>query len=455
MRNMQLSFLCVLLRWSLALWCETAQASSETVLKEEKIVVAKKGEEGVAGDEKWKAVDTLINDAIQDSVFPGAVAMVGSKDGLLFTGHYGHFTYGPAPPNNSGENPATDLDSLFDVASLSKVVATTSAVMKLYEDGYLSDLDATVESVLGIKFAHGGKENITIKDCLLHTSGFPPDPNPFYCTKAFACPDMGPTLSFSCRQSIYQSILRQKLQNPVGEVFVYSDLNFMTLMFVVGTVVMENNLADKGLLQPGCVRGEVSDAQCYYAAYLVDNVFGHMGMAHSLYMPDLAEWPDCVPAENMTTSTDCQTWQMQGQVSDGNAYALGGIGGHAGLFSTGNDLGVFMRYMMGYEQSEKLWNATTLALFTTVDDPDFSSRALGWDTNLVAQGSDLCGNMSALTFTHTGYTGTQVCGDLGNDFYTVLLTNRVYPTDEQGSEQINEVRKAFANTVLDVLGYSN
>ena len=137
-----------------------------------------------------------------------------------------------------------------------------------------------------------------------------------------------------------------------------------------------------------------------------------------------------------------------GRVSDGNSYALGGIAGHAGLFATAADVLAVGRALM-WGTPRRLVNATTVGTFTTVHNLTQSARALGWDTN--APGVNTyrgCGNLSARTFTHTGYTGTQICNDPERQIVTVLLTNRVYPSADDASEvRIHRLRQRFNDAV--------
>ena len=145
------------------------------------------------------------------------------------------------------------------------------------------------------------------------------------------------------------------------------------------------------------------------------------------------------------------------QVSDGNAFSLGGVAGHAGVFADVGPLHALLGQLLFAPAAPGTRagigvNDTTARLFTRVANASFSSRALGWDTN--APGSYRgCGRMSAATFTHTGYTGTQLCADPGRGLATVLLTNRVYPrADARSSHGVHAARQAFSNAVLGVLG---
>lgn len=151
--------------------------------------------------------------------------------------------------------------------------------------------------------------------------------------------------------------------------------------------------------------------QCYYEAYVRKFVIGQAGLKHSTFLPHVSVWPDCAPTENDTTYLQRV---IQGQVSDGNAYAMGGIAGHAGLFSTAPDALTIMQKWLFAGPSDAFLNATTSQLWIREYNNSQSSRALGWNTNdptVDDEGwNQSCGVMfSPRTFMHTGYTGTQVC----------------------------------------------
>jgi CubicO group peptidase (beta-lactamase class C family) len=343
------------------------------------------------------------------------------------------------------------LTTQFDMASCTKVVATTSVVALLYQWGYLP-LDTPVANVLGPAFAANGKGAVTVLNCLLHNAGFPPDPVPEFWSPQFGCPQTSapqPGEDFSCRDRIFSALLNQTLSYPVGSQYVYSDLSMITLMFVTGTIVQQNSAAfglGSSSLRPGCATGAASDSQCWYEAFARVYVFQSLGLTQTMFLPPPPLWGNCAPAEN---DTSYERKLIQGQVSDGNAYALGGIAGHAGLFSTAADVAKFMSaYMFG-----GFLNATTLALFTAEYNHSQSSRALGWNTNdpgAPDMGWNLsCGSMSNRTYMHTGYTGTEICADPDRQIFTVLLTNRVYPNDSNIA--IRALRQVFNTAVVNVL----
>jgi CubicO group peptidase (beta-lactamase class C family) len=414
----------------------------------------------------WKPVEAAVNTSLNAKAFPGATALVMvGKNTSYFSKAFGHVTY-DAPAEAMTE--ATK----FDLASLTKVIATTSATMLLYQRGLL-DLDWKVsdERLLGEEFAAEGKENITVRNLLMHNAGLPPDPVPQFWSKEFACNATvsggPPRQTFDCVEHAYvDGVLGQRLINVPGEKFVYSDLSMITMMFIVGKLVQANHLLDSRKVDPTCVgKSSLLDpwtGQCWYQAFVENNVTHGVGLANTGFLPD-KDRGQYAPACVATSYRKCP---MVATVSDGNAYALGGIAGHAGLFSSTTDLSKLL-YALFYGEVLKGWdpncmgtssapvascwvNQTTMKTFTAIQNRSQSSRALGWDTNdHVANSYRGCGNLSSLTFTHTGYTGTQVCVDPTRNLITILLTNRCYPDDNAASHTaIHLARQQFNNAVM-------
>eukprot|EP00013_Stygamoeba_regulata_P025878 CAMPEP_0177646792 /NCGR_PEP_ID=MMETSP0447-20121125/9955_1 /TAXON_ID=0 /ORGANISM="Stygamoeba regulata, Strain BSH-02190019" /LENGTH=451 /DNA_ID=CAMNT_0019149333 /DNA_START=55 /DNA_END=1410 /DNA_ORIENTATION=+ len=398
----------------------------------------------------WDPVTATLLAGIEQEIMPGAVALVATQSDVLYQKAVGSYTYGIPPPQNPS-TPPMEMSTRFDMASCTKVVATTSAVATLYQNGYL-ELDATVASYVGDAFSANGKQNITVLNCLLHNAGFPPDPNPNYWDASFQCPETAqpqPAENFSCQTKIYNSWLAQTLEYPVGSTYVYSDLSFISLQYVVGHVVKSHALVPPSELVPGCANGGPEDTQCYFEAFCRLHVFAPLQMSNTSFLPPQSVWDQCAPCENDTVYLHRV---IQGQVSDGNAYALGGIAGHAGLFSTAFDVLTLARRVMFATPADSFLNQTTAHLFTTEYNHTQSSRALGWNTNdpnVTDEGWGLsCGSLSSTTWLHIGYTGTQVCGDPERQLITVLLANRVYPTSND--DRMPSVRRAFNTAVQKV-----
>ena len=182
------------------------------------------GKTAFASNETWAEVDQVLLEAISDEAFPGCVAIVGAQNGTLYAKTFGNYTYGVPPPFSP--NSPMKLSTLYDMASCTKVVATTSAIAQFYQRGELN-LHAKIADVVDPAFAANGKQNISVLNCLLHNAGFPPDPVPNYWNITFGCPQTHnehPKEVFSCQNLIYESWLKQTLVNPIGSVYVYSDL---------------------------------------------------------------------------------------------------------------------------------------------------------------------------------------------------------------------------------------
>lgn len=208
------------------------------------------------------------------------------------------------------------LDSLFDIASLTKVVSTTTAVALLYQEGLL-DINSRVIDTLGDMFASHGKDKITIQNCLLHNAGFSPDPVPWYWSPDFPCPntdDKYPREDFSCLEPfIRDSFYNESLQSVPGESYVYSDLSFITLQLVVGTIAINNKLVSRAHYRAECsdwlrVHADYAfvDKVCAFEAYTRLHVFQHgtaegaRWMPSTTYLPTEEKWKQCMPTLNDT-----------------------------------------------------------------------------------------------------------------------------------------------------------
>lgn len=414
-----------------------------------------------------KKVDDILNkilqQGIEDSTYPSVAAIVGKGDEVLYSNALGHLTY-------SSDDPATTLETHFDLASLTKVFSTTSAVALLYQQGIIS-IDDRVVDYLGDEFKVNGKEAITIENCLLHNAGFSPDPDPCYWYPEFACPntdDEYPAEDFSCMDQVWTSLMNESLNTPPGAAEVYSDLSFITLQMVVGTVAMNKQLVTPADFLPQCltavtqvnssiVTGSTYDYDpvttvCAFEAFVRQNVFqrstGTGGdqepwLPSSSYLPPPELYSQCAPTMDDTGEGSYTHRRLQGQVADGNCYGMGGIAGHAGVFSTAPDVAKFMKYMIttrdgSSQAASNFLNASTIQLFTTIKNVTQSSRAYGWTTNSFRDSDNAdygydhsCGSMSGDTFMHIGYTGTCMCGDPKSSLWSVILTNRAYNCQQQ------------------------
>jgi CubicO group peptidase (beta-lactamase class C family) len=329
------------------------------------------------------------------SAYPGAYAIIGTADRVLARVSVGQLDVSPSP--------VPDAETLWDLASLTKVVATTSAVMQLVEQGRV-ELDAPVQRYLPA-FVGAGKERVTIRHLLTHSSGMP-SWRPLY--------KEAPTAD-----TARLFVLATPLDTAAGVRYVYSDLGAILLGLVVERV-----------------SGEPLDQ------YVQRHVLAPLGMTSTMYLPPAALAARAAP-------TEIDPWRqrhLRGEVHDENAHALGGVSGHAGLFGTATDLSRLARAYLkgGVLDGQRVWADSTIRLFTARQDPAVSHRALGWET---PSGTNSAGHrMSARAFGHTGFTGTSFWVDPEAGVYVILLTNRVNPTRERSG--IGTVRAALADAVL-------
>jgi beta-glucosidase-like glycosyl hydrolase/CubicO group peptidase (beta-lactamase class C family) len=340
----------------------------------------------------------LLDRAVADSAFPGAYAIVGRHDRILARYGAGHLDWAASP--------RPDEHTLWDMASLTKVTALAPAMMQLVERGMV-DLEAPVQRYLAQWTGHN-KERVLVRHLLTHSSGLPAW-RPLY--KEAASPDSAMALVYATQ-----------LDTLPGVRMVYSDLNAILL----GEIVR-------------AVSGSRLDA--YDAAH----VFGPLKMRETMYLPATALRARIAP-------TEIDPWRqrhLRGEVHDENAYALGGVAAHAGLFSSAHDMARYARMYLngGALDGARIASAETVRQFTTVRDSTFSPRALLWET---PSGQNSAGHlMQRPAFGHTGFTGGSLWIDPAHDVFVLLLTNRVNPT--RTNLRITAVRQALADAVMRVV----
>ncbi len=349
-------------------------------------------------------IDSLMQEAILARAFPGAAIAVGRPDVVVHRGGYGYYTYDEG-------RPVTD-QSTFDLASLTKVIATTTAVMQLFEAGKL-ELDAPVSSYLP-NFGRNGKEKITVRQLLTHTSGLIPF-RPFY------------NMGLRSRGRVLSAIYNENLVYEPGTEYRYSDFGPILLAEIVSRI--------SGL---------------GFATYARREIFEPLGMWHTGFRPvGRGAQTEVVPTE----SDDYFRYRiLQGEVHDENAWIMGGVAGHAGLFSTVTDLSRFANMLVnrGRVGDQPFLKPETIALFTTaVDTTRTHTRALGWDTKSPEGYSSAGHFFGPRSFGHTGFTGTSIWFDPDAELFVVLLSNRVFPTrDNRGHVP---VRPALADLVHETM----
>lgn len=327
-------------------------------------------------------IDDIINNAIQSRIFPGASVAVGTADSLLYHKAYGTFTY------DAGST-VVDTLSIFDMASLTKVFATSMCMMKCIDSGLVSDEDYVKDHVP--EFNNNGKGVIKVKHLLMHNSGLP----------AY-------TSALSTRSATLNKIYNITMSQSLGT-YTYSCLNFIMTMRVVEEAT-------------GMMMWE------FYKQIYTDP----MGLECTMFCPPDSLHAECLP----TTPT------LQGSVHDPLAEGLDGYSGNAGLFSTSGDLAKFCQMMLNYGtlNGHKYVDSTTVIPFTTLQSSG-GSRAYGWGIN----GSSAGSLMSDLNYGHTGYTGTSAFLDPTRKLFVILLTNRVYPND---NTSVSSTRQAVANAAV-------
>jgi beta-glucosidase-like glycosyl hydrolase/CubicO group peptidase (beta-lactamase class C family) len=351
-------------------------------------------------------VERVIRDAVKAKAFPGAVAVVGRRGNLVLETTIGRLSY-------ERDAPPVRLDTLYDLASMTKVVATTTLAMILSERGELV-LERPVSDYIP-EFGGGDKDRVTVADLLAHSGGL-------LWWKTFF-KDYGSLAPGEAIEKTLAEIYRMPLDYEPRSKTVYSDLGILLLGQILERVSGRSleDLIREEVLQP-------------------------LGMTETMFNP-----PPSLRSRIAPTEVD--PWRgrlVHGEVHDENAFALGGVAPHAGLFSTGADLARFAQMMLngGIYGDRRILKHSTIERFThRAELVSESSRALGWDT---PSGQSSSGRyFSKNSFGHTGFTGTSIWIDPEREVFAILLTNRVHPTRD--NQQIREVRPAFYDAVMKAI----
>ena len=324
--------------------------------------------------------DALINDAVQSHLIPGAVLIIGHNGQVVYRKAYGNRALIPA------SEPMT-VDTIFDAASLTKVIATTSCMMKLVEEGKVRIADPVTKYLPEFQ---GGHSDITIRNLMTHFSGLRPDL------------DLRP--EWSGYDTGIQRALTDKPAGPPGVRFVYSDINFI----LIGEIVRR-------------LSGETLDQFAH------DVVFSPIGMNETGFKPSPSLIPRIAPTEY---DPDNPGKVLRGVVHDETSRFMGGVAGHAGLFTTADDLAKFAQMMLdlGEVNGTRVFDPQVIRFFTSPQSPADQPilRGLGWDID-----SPYSGNRGELfpigSYGHTGFTGTSIWIDPLSRSYVIILTNVVHP----------------------------
>jgi CubicO group peptidase (beta-lactamase class C family) len=341
-------------------------------------------------------LDSIVRVAMAEGMSPGAAVAVGRYGRLVHLEGYGTLDYATG-------SPAVDATTLFDLASLTKVVATTTAAMILEEEGKL-DVSRTLHSYLP-ELDAPDKADITVRMILTHRGGF----------EAFAPLHR----QFHGRAEYLAQINARPLKSAPGTQMVYSDWDFILLQAVIERIT-----------------GTTLDA------FVASHVFGPLGMTSTRFTPDTTD--AALMRRIAVTALDTARGLLHGAVHDPNAWAMGGVAGHAGLFGSARDLAVFAQMLLdgGSFAGTRIVSPRTLARWTAPQDPG-SSRALGWDT--MSAVSSAGRYFSPRSFGHTGYTGTSIWIDPERALFVVILTNRVNSRGE--STRHTQLRRDVADAV--------
>lgn len=353
----------------------------------------------------FSAIGPLVEEAIARHDLPGAVVLVGRGDEILYLHAYGNRSVLP------DREPMTE-DTIFDIASLTKVVATTTSIMQLMESGRLRLSDPVARFIP--EFARYGKRQITIRHLLTHTSGLRPD--------------LELEVEFDGADEAIRRAVEEVPTAPAGERFVYSDINFILL----GDIVRR-------------VTGDRLDK------YAKAHIFDMLGMRDTMFLPPASLRPRIAPTERCRGAEwPCgapDAPYLRGIVHDPTARRMGGVAGHAGLFSTAPDLARFCRALLngGSLGEARILSPASVRRMTSPSTPSGMRdvRGLGWDIDSIysGNGGDL---FPAGSYGHTGFTGTSLWLDPPSKTYLIFLSNRVHP---EGKGDVNALRSEVATVV--------
>ena len=343
-------------------------------------------------------LDKVMEKAVADGNMPGGVLLVGHNGKIVYRKAFGSRSLEPT------HEPMT-VDSIFDLASLTKCIATTTSMMKLIEEGRVRLNDPV--TVYLPEFAQNGKQDITVRELMTHYSGLPPD--------------LDLNQPWQGRAAAFQMAMQEKPIYPPGSRFLYSDINFETLGFLIEKVT-GTSLSD----------------------YATENIFKPLGMKNTGFLPAAGLSPRIAP-----TQYDEQQHMLRGFVHDPTARRMGGVAGHAGLFSTADDLALFAQDMLS---GFRILTRSAVEKMSTPQQPAnaASLRGLGWDID-----SPFASNRGEFlpvgSYGHTGFTGTSLWIDPVTDTYIILLTNAVHP---HGGRSVVSLRARIATAVVESLHLS-
>lgn len=349
------------------------------------------------GAAQYEGIDAVVRGGVTRGVYPGAAVVIGTGSRILYARGYGHFTWATASAAPSADT------TVWDIASLTKVVATTGVTALLVDRGRLS-LDAPVQRYLP-RFTGSGKERVTVRMLLDHTSGLPAGLDP-------AARPRG-------RDSVLALLYRTPLRRAPGTAEQYSDLNAILLGLIV------EGLGGKSL-----------------DALAADELFTPLGMTRTRFVPP-REW-----RARIAPTAQYRGTALAGEVNDATSGRMGGVAGHAGVFASANDLARYAQWWLRRGAGGPAIRSATIDTFLAHTG---APRLLGWESRTTTEytPSPYGTLLSDRAYGHTGYTGTMIWIDPARDLFVVFLTNRVYgPKVAKPFTALHEIRAHLADAAV-------
>jgi CubicO group peptidase (beta-lactamase class C family) len=360
---------------------------------------------------RLKHIDAAVEAAIKAGEIPGVVVLIARHGRIAYINAFGNRAIVPSP------EPMT-VDTIFDMSSLTKVMATTPSIMRLVEDGALR-FDDKVKRYLP-EFSGDGKENITLSQLMTHYSGLRPD---FDLSKEW----------FGYKEALNE-LWKEKVVSEPGKEFAYSDLNFIALGEIVRVV-----------------SGKALDV------FAQEEIFAPLGMMETCFRPSADRIPRIAPTETRRNTLKYLKGQaadmdqmLRGEVHDPTAWRMGGVAGHAGLFSSARDLAIYAQMLLknGAYPGGRLLSAASVRAMTSPQSPTSASQVRGFGWDLKSSYSSPRGDLLVGGYGHTGFSGTSLWVYPSVDAFIVILSNRVHP---DGGKDINHLRGAIANIVASAI----
>ena len=354
------------------------------------------------GKEQRAAISASIKKEIRRRKIPGAVVLIGNKKKILYRRAFGYRAVKP-------KKLPMKLNTIFDIASLTKVIATTTAIMQLAENGKINIENPVVK--YWPEFGENEKEQITVKELLTHYSGLRPD--------------LSLKLDWSGYDTSIQMVVSEKPVSPAGTHYIYSDVNFI----VLGELIRR-------------VSGKPLELYC------AENIFKPLGMKDTIFRPASVQRKRIAPTQYINGRTK----MLWGEVHDPTCFRMGGVAGHAGLFSTADDLSIFARMLLncGSLKNVRILSPQTVKEMTSSQSPPdkIPLRGLGWEIGSLSS-TNGNGFLTEGSYGHLGYTGTSLWIDPFSKTYVIILTNRVHPDGKGDVKALRTNIKTIISSALE------